>query len=60
MAQINLTRSEQKSYYFIENNDYLLLNGKDNDYEILENLEQKNNEQPDYSYNKKDLESQNS
>jgi len=30
MAQINLTRSDQKSYNFIENNDYLQINGKDN------------------------------
>jgi hypothetical protein len=44
MAQLNLTRSEQKSYNFIENNDYLLLNGKDNDYEINDNPHEKNNE----------------
>ena len=31
MAQINKDRSEQKSYNFIENNDYLILNGNDNE-----------------------------
>lgn len=58
-AQINLTRSDQKSYNFIEKNDYLLINGKDNDYEITENPKTKN-EQLGYSYFQKDLESQNS
>lgn len=59
MAQINLTRSDQKSYNFIENNDYLQLNVKDNGYEITENPKTKN-EQLGYSYFQKELESQNS
>jgi hypothetical protein len=57
IAQIHLTKSDQKSYNQISNNDYLLINGKDNDYEINETHK---TPMEGYSYFQKDLESQNS